>query len=126
MSHGPYARLSVSDDATVNQSTERLAYHHGTHEYDSRHGMSGAEGNGFKGGEGPLLPHVYYDEGPFDPPSSDSEEDTLLEKASGERREVSSPGAAERALGLNPELVVGLGKVMFQESYVIHANGSTQ
>ena len=58
--------------------------------------------------------------------SSDSEEDTLLEKASGEHREVSSPGAAERALGLNPELVVGLGKVMFQEACVIHANGSTQ
>ena len=28
----------------------------------------------------PLRPHIYYDEGPFDAPSSESEDETLLEK----------------------------------------------
>ena len=40
----------------------------------------------------PDRPPVYYEDGPFDAPSSDSEEETLLEKGR------SSPGAAENGL----------------------------
>lgn len=44
----------------------------------------------------PLRPHVYYDEGPFDAPSSESEDETLLEKdAASARSNARSPGAAE-------------------------------
>ncbi|KAH8104292.1 dipeptidyl aminopeptidase [Phellopilus nigrolimitatus] len=45
----------------------------------------------------PLRPHVYYDDGPFEAPSSDSEEETLLEKDSGAqgRGGAHSPGVAE-------------------------------
>ncbi|EJC99985.1 dipeptidyl aminopeptidase [Fomitiporia mediterranea MF3/22] len=45
----------------------------------------------------PLRPHMYYDEGPFDAPSSESEDETLLEKdAPGRGRlGVNSPGATE-------------------------------
>lgn len=68
--------------------------------------------------DSPLMPHMYYDDGPFDAPSSDSEEDTLLEKSFGEREVPSSPGTAERGLGINPELIVGQGKVSLQLSGV--------
>lgn len=37
-------------------------------------------------------PETYYDDGPFDAPSSDSEDETLLEKGP------PSPGATERGL----------------------------
>ncbi|KAI5120961.1 hypothetical protein M0805_001665 [Coniferiporia weirii] len=45
----------------------------------------------------PLKPYIYYDEGPFDAPSSDSEGETLLEKGpvAGVREGARSPGAAE-------------------------------
>lgn len=61
----------------------------------------------------PLRPHVYYGEGTFDPPSSDSdEEETLLEKGR------TSPGTVERGFlpgenGLAPGLIVGGQKVCF-------------
>ena len=50
-----------------------------------------------RAGNGKVLrPHVYYDEGPFDAPSSDSEEETLLEKGPESRRSGSrSPRTAE-------------------------------
>ena len=48
--------------------------------------------DGFKA----VRPHVYYDEGPFDAPSSDSEEETLLENGPESRRSGSrSPRTAE-------------------------------
>ena len=44
----------------------------------------------------PLRPHIYYDDGPFDAPSSESEDESLLEKdLTRERPTPRSPGAAE-------------------------------
>lgn len=40
--------------------------------------------------KGNLRPHTYYNEGPFEAPSSESEDETLLEKGR------SSPNAVER------------------------------
>jgi dipeptidyl aminopeptidase B len=43
-----------------------------------------------------LRPHVYYNDGPFDAPSSESEDETLLEKNGRV-----SPGTAERGFAVS-------------------------
>ena len=43
----------------------------------------------------PLRPHIYYDDGPFNAPSSESEDETLLEKDASSRDE-----ASPRSLGI--------------------------
>ena len=60
-----------------------------------------------------LRPHMYYDEGPFDAPSSDSEEeDTLLEKMS-MRDETVRPVRRDEEDGFSPTngLMLGGSKV---------------
>lgn len=52
----------------------------------------------------PPHPPIYYDDGPFDAPSSDSEEETLLEK-----RQPTSPNSAENGL-LNGDNGLMLGE----------------
>ena len=77
MAPGEYARLSDSeaelqpfvDDETANEE-------------------------GGEAAKSPLRPHVYYDDGPFDAPSSESEDETLFEKNAGP----GSPGLAESGL----------------------------
>lgn len=50
---------------------------------------------------GPVRPPTYYGEGPFDPPSSEDEDETLLQK-----EPTRSPGTVERAGYAEPDVKV--------------------
>ena len=50
---------------------------------------------------GPVRPPTYYGEGPFDPPSSEDEDESLLQKESNR-----SLGAMERARYAEPDVKV--------------------
>lgn len=101
MQANPYARLSQTD---LN----------GAHELNMDTDVRGAHEGGINAA--PLRPHVYYDDGPFDAPSSDSEEETLLEKDLSVRgRTVArSPGVAENGFA-NGGLALGEPKVSPKE-----------
>lgn len=111
MSQGSYNHLPQTEDHVLTEDT-----HFSYPPVMDDNGIHQVSTDGQKRMKSPLMPHVYYDDGPFDAPSSDSEEDTLLEKPSGEREVPSSPDTAERGLGINPELIVGQGKVSFELS----------
>lgn len=65
------------------------------------------------GGQQPKRPPTYYEDGPFDAPSSDSEEDELLEKHLSISGPQMSPGLAETGFGMHDRdgLIVGKKEV---------------
>ena len=58
-----------------------------------------------------IKPVTYYGEGEFDPPSSDDEEETFLEKSLSRKPDGGVDGGESRGLVDDEELVVG-GKVL--------------
>ena len=65
----------------------------------------------------PPRPLTYYEEGPFDPPSSEDEEDALLEKSP------RSPGSAERGVILE-EQTPDVGPSDIRRKACLHADHS--
>lgn len=74
MQRSEYGRLSQSEDSPTNGP---------------------ANGTASEDKKIPLRPYTYYDEGPFEAPSSESEEETLLEKDDSLPDRNNSPGVAE-------------------------------
>lgn len=116
MQFGKYARVSQSDDRDEGAESLGMGLTYPPINENgsvSNHAELPVDSNREEGGikKKSLMPHVYYDDGPFDAPSSDSEEDTLLEKGGDERRNPRSPGAAEVGLGLAGMLALGEPKV---------------
>lgn len=83
MAPGEYARVSDSEELQPYVDDD-----------DDEHTLKEDRPPSRGSAKSPLRPHTYYDDGPFDAPSSESEDDTLFDKNAGPN----SPGMAESGL----------------------------